>query len=158
MIDVPVPTEVSWRTHEYEHAEREPSWFLGVGGVALILFIFAIWQGSFFFATFIVIAGALVVFLGRRPPQLIDVRVGGAGVSVAGLELGYTKLEGFSFRKRPGRLDELIVYRKRQFSPIVRMFIPDRDVPRARAIMASHIPEVTHDESLIEIFADWLNF
>lgn len=158
MIEVPVPTKVSWRTHEYEHADRELSWFLGVGGAALLLIIFAIWQGNFFFATFIVIATALVVFLGRRPPQLIDVMVDESGISLAGLELEYSTLDSFSFRKRPGRLDELILRRKRQFNPIVRVFIPDRDVLRARAIMVAHIPEVSHNESLIEILADWLNF
>ena len=158
MIEISAPTRVSWRTHEYEHAEREPSWFFGIGGVALVLVAFAIWQKSFFFGLFIVIATLLVMFLGSRPPRLVDITVDGEGVFVAGLELGYGSLESFSFRKRPGRLDELILRRKRQFSPIVRMFIPDREVPNTRAIMAAHIQEVEHDESLIEIVADWLNF
>ena len=158
MIEISPPTRVAWRTHEYEHADREPSWYLGVGSAALLLFIFAVWQGNFFFATFIVIAAALIVFLGRRPPRLVDIMVDEKGVTVADLSLPYASLVAFSFRKRPGRLDELIVRRNRAWAPLVRMFIPDREVPRAREIMARHIPEVEHDESIIEIFADWMNF
>lgn len=150
--------EVSWRAAEYEHIHRTPTWFLWVGGIALLLLLFAIWQKNFFFAMFVVIASILLMSLSRREPDTIDFKVSERGVGVAKHFYEYDEFEHFAIRNRPGALDEIILRRKMLMNPFLRIPADSRTAEKAREILKEKLQEVDHEDSLIEVVAELLGF
>ncbi len=158
----PVPVqplrELVWRAAEYEYIEKGPLWFLGIGFVGLVLAAIALWQRNFFFAVFVVIAASVLVSLGRKRPQVVEFRITDEGVTVGKQFASFERLQDFSFRERPGRLDELTLTRKSVVAPFVRIPIDAHSVEGARKLLAAKLPEVPREASLIDLIAERLGF
>ncbi|MGC9611130.1 MAG: hypothetical protein ABSE68_02840 [Minisyncoccia bacterium] len=151
--------EISWRAPEFEHFKKSPGWYLIVGGAALVLFIIAIWQKNFFFGIFILLAGIMVVSSGNRKPAILDFKLTEKGCEAGrGVFYEYGKLENFSLRNRPGRLDELIIKKKTSFNPFLRIPIDSRTAEKARIFLVQKLDEVEHKDSFLELLIDFLGF
>ena len=111
-------TEISWRAAEYDHFEKGGGWYLSVGGIALILFIIALWQKNFFFGIFILLAGIMAISLGNKKPNVLDFKLTGEGCHFGKEFYSYDNLENFSLRSRLNRLDEIIFKKKSAFNPV----------------------------------------
>lgn len=150
--------EISWRAAEYEHAHRSPNWFLWAGTIALLLLLFAIWQKSFFFAVFVVIASMLVMSFGRREPGIVDFKISDGGIYISKKLYTYDEFEHFAIRKRSGKLDEIVLRRKILMSPFLRILIDSKTAEKAREIMKEKLQEVEHEDSLLEVLSELLGF
>ncbi|MDI6821215.1 MAG: hypothetical protein QMD65_03535 [Patescibacteria group bacterium] len=153
-----IKKEISWRAAEYDYVKKDISWFWIVGGVATALVLVAIWQGNFFFAVFIALAGAVVLFFGRRRPQILDFKINEVEVRIGKIEYKFELFENFSFRKRPMFLDEIVLKKKTAFNPYVKIPIDSKLAEEVKSVLLEKLPEVEYQESLIEIFSDWLGF
>lgn len=154
-------TEISWRAAEYDHFEKSPGWYAAVGGTALILFIIALWQKNFFFGIFVLLAGIMVIFLSNRKPSVLEYKFTEKGFEIGhghGIFYEYDKLDNFSLRSRPGRLDELILKRKITVNPFVRVPIDDRTAEKVRLFLVQKLPEVEHHDSMMDVLTDLLGF
>lgn len=150
---------ITWRAAEYEYSGKSVVWYVIVGTATALLTLSALWQHNFFFAVFILIAGAMLIVLGRKHPRVMDFTVNDKGVSIGKLQFyEYDDLEGFAIRNRPNRLDELVIKRKTSFSPFVKIPIDSKLAPQAKAILTSHIKEIEYNESLIDTLADLFGF
>lgn len=150
--------EIVWKSPEFEHNQKHPFWFLTVALAALILFIIALWQASYFFAIFIILATGLIFFHGQQEPRLRECRVSERGIRVGGRQFVYADFESFSVFDRPGRIDELILRRKIVFNPFIHIPIDARFVPSVREMLQKRLPETPHEESLLDAFVDWFGF
>lgn len=150
--------EIVWKSPEFEHNEKNPLWFLTVLVAALILFVIALWQASYFFAVFIILATGLIFFHGRQLPQLRECRVSERGIKIGGRQFVYADLENFSIFDRPGRIDELILRRKVLFNPLVHVAIDARFVPGVREMLLKRLPEIPHEDTVLDAFVDWFGF
>ncbi len=150
---------ISWRAAEYEHIERSPLWYLVVGGASLILSVFSLVGGNFFFAVFIILAFVMLIMLGRNKPRTLDYRLTDEGVGVGPkIFYHYDALEGFAVNDRPGRLDEIILKKKSVFNPYLKLPVDGKTAALAQKMLSEKLPVIDHQESLIDIFADWLGF
>jgi len=150
---------LSWRAAEYHFAEKSVFWFGSISGVTIVLMLIALWQKNFFFAVFITVAGVMLMFFGRNRPAIHDFRIDDEGVGVGERDFyEYDKLQGFSMLQRSGRLDEIILLRDAAISPHLRIPIDSKSAVKAREILEKRIPELEHEESLIDILSDWLGF
>ena len=150
--------EIKWSAPEHEHIEREPKWFFGVGIFALALVIFAIWQKNFFFAFFIVLASILTMFFARRPPKHTNFKIDEKGMTIGNRFYGFRDFEEFAYRDLPGHRDEIILKRKIFFNPIIKIPIDSRTAKGVLEILRGRVKEVDHEETLMELFSDWLGF
>jgi hypothetical protein len=150
------PEELSWSAAEHEYTEKDITWYLAIGGLALLLLIIAIWQGNYFFAVFVVLAGIVLANFGKRRPKVFEFRVTGEGVGIGEKFLAFDQLESFMLRERQGSLHELIVKQKTYVNPYLRIPVDGETAERARALLAAKLPEEEYQVSLLDVFADWL--
>ncbi|MDI6734568.1 MAG: hypothetical protein QMD50_03765 [Patescibacteria group bacterium] len=151
-------SEISWRAAEYDFIQKDVSWYWIVIGVAAALILIAIWQKNVFFAIFIAIATMVVIFFGRRRPQILDFKISEEEIIIGKLHHKFDVFENFSLRKRPGRLDEIVLKKKKTFNPFLKIPIDSTLAQDARVLLLDKLPEVEYSESLVEIFSDWMGF
>jgi hypothetical protein len=149
--------EISWRAAEHEHVPKTGNWYLLMGAVALGLIIFSLWQKNFFFAVFIILASVMIFTMSRRKPQVFEFRLNEHGIAIGNrIAYDYDRLQDFSIRNRPGRLDELIIRRKTAMNPEVRMLVDAKTMVKIQEFLKDRLPEVKHEESLIDLFREVL--
>jgi len=154
----PQPREVAWRAAEYEYVEKTVLWYVGVGAAVLIIALIGLWQRNFFFVVFIAVAAAVIITLGRKRPQVVEFRVSEEGVAVGRQFFPYERLQNFSLSERPGRLDELVLTKKTVVAPLLKIAVDGKVGEQVRGILNEKLPEVEHQESLVDIIAEWLGF
>ncbi len=150
------PAELSWSAAEHEYTEKDAAWYLTVGGLAFLLLVIALWQGNYFFAVFVVIAGAVLVNFGKRRPKVFEFKVTSEGVGVGEKFITFDRLESFMIRKRAHALHELIVKQRAYVNPYLRIPLDGETAQRARELLSEKLPEEEYQESLLDVFADWL--
>ncbi len=151
--------ELAWRAAEYQYVEKDTTWYFIIVAAALILTILSLIQKNFFFAVFVIIAAAMIIFFARRKPQVVDFRITEKGVAIGeNAFYDYDRLEGFAIVKKPNRLDEIVVKRKAVVNPYVKIPVDSENRRRAEEILKIHLPEVTYEESLLDIVSDWFGF
>lgn len=150
------PEELSWSAAEHEFVYKNATWYLAVGGLALILVIIALWQSNYFFAIFVIIAAVVLASFGKRRPKVFEFRVTEEGVGVGEKFYAFEQLESFMAREREGSLHELIVKQKTYVNPYVRIPVDSETAKRAYVLLAAKLPEEEYQASLLDVFADWL--
>ncbi len=150
--------EISWRAAEFNYTKKAPLWFFVVGAVSLFLFLFSFLRGNFFFAVFLAIAGVIVIFLGNRRPRVIDFGIGEEGVFIEDSSFTFDSLSGFAFQNKPGKLDEIVLKKKTDFNPYLKLPIDSKTAEKVRPLLESKLPEIEYEESLIDILAERLGF
>lgn len=149
---------ISWRAAEYEHTEKDAGWYFSIGAVSLILVVAALWQKNFFFAVFIAIAAAMVIFLGRRRPEVLNFKITAEGAHIGKTFLPFENLDSFAMRNRPGHLDEIVLKKKTTVNPFIRLPIDSKLAGDAHHFLGTRLPEVEYKESLVDTFSEWFGF
>jgi len=150
--------EITWHAPEHEHAGHEQNWFIGLGIFSIILILFAIWQKSFFFAFFIVLSTILMMFFAHNEPDHTEFKIDEKGLTIGDKFYNFRDFEEFAYRDFPGRRDELVLKRKIFFNPIIKIPIDERIAKGVLEILRSRVTEIEHEETLVELFSDWLGF
>jgi hypothetical protein len=153
-----VPREISWRAAEYEFVEKNVVWYVGIGLVGFVLIVVALWQRNFFFAVFIAIAAIVLIAMGRKRPPVVEFRVNEEGVKVGKQFSPFEQFQNFSLRERPGRLHELVLTKKTLVAPFVKIPVDGRAAQEVEELLKTKLPEVEHQDSFIDIIAEWLGF
>ena len=150
---------VIWRAAEFERHERTGAWYVSVVGVALVLVVIALIQHNFFFALFIMLAAGVLVLFSNRKPHIVEFRIDDEGVLVGSSRYHYEDIDFFWMRERPGRLDEIVIKRKAVLNPLLKITADTHTAKSARLKLLEKLPEMGEDqESLFDIFTDWLGF
>ena len=153
------PEAINWRAAEYQYVQKDVGWYLLVGLVALVLIILSLLWGNFFFAVFILIAAATIMFFAKRRPRVFNFKITDKGVAIGeNIFYDYEHLDGFAVRERPEKLDEIILKRKSVLNPYVKVPIDSVLAGKAKNVLAGKLPAVEYEESLIEIVAEWFGF
>lgn len=151
--------EVSWRAAEFRYFEKSRSWYMWIIGAAALIFLIAVWQNNFFFAVFIAIAAALLVFMGKKKPRIIDFKINEDGVYIGSDAFyDYDSLKWFAIRTRPGSLDEIVIRRDATVNPIVKIQADSKVTPEAREILKEKLEEVEYKESVIDALSEYFRF
>ncbi len=146
---------LSWRAAEYERVQKPTSWYTSIGGGAIVVAIIAFWSGNLFFGIFILCAAGLLMFLSGRHPQILEFEISDAGVEIKDkMKLPFESLRDFSIRSRQYSLDELILRKKTNINPYVRIPIDSALAEKARVLLRGKISEVEYEESIIDLLSD----
>ncbi len=152
-------TSIEWRAAEYEHSEKTTSWFVWVTTVSVAIAVFAFIKGNFFFGTFALVAGGMIIMFARRRPHVFDFKISEKGVFIGTIKtFTYDQIESFSMRSRFGHLDEVVLKRKTIINPTIHIPIDSELAERAREILGVKLPEEEHDESIVDILFDYIGF
>lgn len=151
--------EITWRAAEYEYVKKDAAWYWMVITLVVVLALIAMWQKNFFFFVFLVLSGIVVLFFGRRRPRILTFRVGDEGVGIGRrIFHRYDRLDGFCLRDRPHGLDEIILKKKTLVSPYVRVPLDAALARKVEKVLGDNLSKIEYEESLMDVFAEWLGF
>ncbi len=151
--------EISWRAAEYQYVEKDVSWYWIIIIIASILVLISLFRDNFFFAVFIAIAAVTLIFFGRRKPQIFDFKINDKGVAIGDkIFYDYERLEGFVIRKRPERLDEIVLKKKGAINPYIKIPVDSKLAPKVKGFLEKKLPEIEYQDSLIDIISEWFGF
>lgn len=147
-----------WKAAEYEYREKTPGWFLAVGAISVVLLVIALLQKNFFFAVFIIFAAVIVMVFGKRRPAILEFYLDDEEIGVGKASFKYNELDGFSVRRRPGHLNEIVLKKKTVVSPFLRIPIDSKLAAEAEQLLGEKLPQTEYQESLVDVFAEWFGF
>lgn len=154
-----MPRSINWKAAEFHYLEKDYLWYVGVIFVGVLLLGFAVWQKSYFFGIFVLIATTLVIEFGKRRPRVLEYDLGEKGISIDGaLYAHYEDLKSFYIRKRLGFLDEIVFQKSSRINPFIHLPIDEDLAVKARAHLLRYLPENPHEETLVEIIAERIGF
>ncbi len=161
MIPPQLPPQIRWMAPEFRYHEKESTWNSGVVIVAILLIAFALWQRNFLFAVFIVIATALLIYWGHRKPESIEFLFDEKGLMVRGNRSDYKDMDGFTVRineQEDNKWNELVLRVKSRFTQHMFIFIPKSETEQIRNFLSKYISEIEHEDSFVDVLADFLKF
>lgn len=161
MKEEPSPKEekimesISWRAAEYERIQKPLSWYVSIIGGTLAIALIAFWSGNVFFGVFILSAGGLLLFFSGRHPQILEFSISQEGIEIEEkMKIPFEAIHSFSMRSRPHALDELIIKKKTNVNPYIRIPIDNTLAEKVRTLLRHKISEVEYEESIIDLISD----
>ena len=153
--------EIRWSAPEFHYYQKDVSWYWLVLLITVIIVGFALWQGNFLFAVFIIMASVLTLIWGKRTPKTIDFILSGRGLDIGGKKLyTYDSFNGFAIIPNDDEpeLSELIFKTKKQVNPWLRVIIATQRADDVKNLLSKFIPEIEYQESLSDRISKFLRF
>jgi hypothetical protein len=155
--DFPAP-HLSWLAFEHEYRPRSQFWFIGVGGIAVVLIILGVLTRSYFFVAFVALAFPFLVFFAKRPPREFEFAVFREGIEAGGKFHPLSDVESFWIFDYGGGRREISLEMKRGIWAFLRFPLGDTDPSKVRLILRSLLPEKEHEVSMTDAVARLLGF
>jgi hypothetical protein len=161
LIRAKLPKDIRWQGPEFHYFEKDDAWNKGIFVFAALLIVFAIWQRNWLFGIFILIATWLIIYMGHRKPDTVEFLFDEKGFTVHGKLRMYKDIEGFAIQINEAEnipWNRLILRMKARVIPHLIILIPKAGTEQIRTFLTEYLPEVEHDDSLIDLLADFLRF
>ena len=155
---------MNWSALEYEEKERNTDWFWALGVIVVAVSTTAIIFGNYFFAIFIIIAGALLGFFAIKKPDVVFYELNNKGLKIRDRIYLYEKMKAFWVQKSltdDGKVmpPALFIRSERLLVPIFSVPIEESSVVKIHNIMIAHdVPEEEMKEHVSEKMMEALGF
>jgi len=149
---------LEWITPEFEHQEKNKSWFLISGLIAAGLFLWAIFTKNFLFALLIVLGYFSLSVHAVKKPKEIKVMITPRGVKIDRVLYEYDSLKSFWIFYDPPRTRELSLKSRKRIMPYIKIPLGEMNPVKVRQTLIKYIPERKQDESLIDNLAKNLKY
>ena len=153
-----LPKQIEWEAPEYDHFEKDANWFWTIGGAALGLVLIAILLKNFLFAIIILLGAFTVMLYGARLPSLIYFALTPKGLRVKDRLYPYNYLRSFWISDEHAKRKIIIESDRLLLPHLIILLPPEIDDVEAREYLLQYLPEVQHEESLIDLLTDYLGF
>ncbi len=136
--------KLQWSALEYEDKEKNSDWFWALGVIVFASSAAAVIYGNYFFATLIVLSGALLGFLATKKPALVSYELNSKGFLVDTSLYPYENIKSFWVQRaasEPEKLKPMLFIKSERFfmpvilAPIeeergneIRVFLLDKNV------------------------------
>lgn len=151
---------IEWQAPEFEHQQKDVSWYWLSLIIGIILLAVSIWQKNFLFTVFIVIAWLVVVYLAGRNPTIWNFKLSEKGIEInlpnndpASTKFyPYGEIEGFDIH------GELILKLKKRFSSYLKINFPAEEEKKIKDFLEKYIAKKDYSESLTDSFSKLIKF
>lgn len=139
---------IRWVNYEYNFKEKTVDWFWAVGISTLSAVIISVIFENYFFAIFIVLAIITMIFISKKPPNVIDFEINKDGIILGKQKYPYSSLEGFCIINRNYETPKLLIKSQRPIAPILIINVEtDSTNPEdIRNFLLKYLPE----ENIVE--------
>ncbi|MBI2591161.1 MAG: hypothetical protein HYW34_00590 [Candidatus Brennerbacteria bacterium] len=150
---------VEWDAPEFFHRPKTVSWYWLSVIAAIIILVFAWWQKNIFFGFFIIIAEVMLIYFAGQEPRVLKFSINERGVAIDNYkEYSYDALEDFSIRRKNEEFSELIIKTKSHLNRHLKILIQEKSAGAAKEILSKHLPEVEHEDSLLDALHELSGF
>ncbi len=152
--------DLHWEAPEFEHHEKDVSWFWGSIILAIIVLAIAVWQRNFLFGFFVVIAEILILVWSGREPAILNFELSEKGLTING-ENRYTLSEIEAWSIAPDEEAEFRAVKMqvaRRFPSSIRVLVTAQILPQVKALLGARLNESEYEETLTETIAKFFRF
>ncbi|MDO8183646.1 MAG: hypothetical protein Q7T49_01500, partial [bacterium] len=107
-------------------------------------------------AIIIVLGGVTLIHYQHRGPELLDFELTDTGVKAGKTFYPYDNLDSFWVADKQPKV-KLLLESKRTIMPIIDLPLDGADLVAVKTFLARHLKQEKHEESVINLMADWLN-
>lgn len=148
----------SWETPEHESRPKPNGWTATVIALAAVFAIFGIITENPLFSVIVALAAFLVIVYGKRPAEILAVRVADDGIAVNGKFHSWDAFSSFWALVEPDGRRELRLRGSSWLFPFLTVPLGTQDPETLRRFVAEHLPEREDRPSLAEVIAERLGF
>lgn len=148
----------TWEAAEFENREKPRSWYLTLAAVAGALMALALWRQDYFAAALLAIAAGVVWLFAKQEPRLLRFAITSRGVQAGPRLYLFDDLISFWIFYDPPHRKELSLRSKHLLMPYVRMALGDADPVALREHLLRFLPELKHQESVVDAFSRRIGF
>lgn len=151
------PSEISWTAPEFESLDRGALWYLISLLIALALLGFSLWQGNFLFAVFVVVVEVVLLFFSQDNPREVSFKVSNSGLFIDKGITPWSSFHSFSISASDSEgFQDLVFQKEKSVSLDLKVRVKEADVDKIRNFLHNYLPEVEHQDSLIDSLAKLL--
>lgn len=149
-----------WEALEHEHIERSADWYWALWIIVISIAITAIILDNTLLAVFILLSAAALCMMSAKRPRVIVCEINEHGVLFSKNLYPFSSIESFWVEDRSeyGRHSRLLLKSKAALAALV--IIPTGAVAteEIRELLLPHLPEEELQESLPQMFMEYLGF
>jgi hypothetical protein len=150
---------IIWRAAEYEYHQKTKGWYYSVIAITLIITILSLIQKNFFFFLFVVIAGLMIVTLGKRKPKIVDFYVGKDEIRIEGdIIYNYKNIEWFSILENKDSLNEIVLKTDSHINPIIKLRADSKTTEKVKSVLDEKLEEKDYEPSMSDLISEILHF
>ncbi len=144
--------EITWQAPEFEYRDKSILWYWGTILAAVLILGVAIWQKSFLFGSFVVVAEVLILFWGNKQPRMVEFKMTEKGLTVSGGKFySYADMKSFAVDDDPDSYWKVFFFDfKKKLKLNLRIMAPAEKLHQIRETIKSVVPLVEMEHSLID--------
>ena len=149
---------IKWSAPEFEHYQKSKSWFMITGGIAGLLFLWALFTKNFIFALLIALAYFTIAVYSVKRPKKINLAITPKGIKIEKTLYEFENLKSFWLFYNPPETRELSLRSKKTVMPYIKIPLGEQNPVEVRQVLIKYLPERKHKESLIDNLARQIKF
>lgn len=153
------PIKIEWMAHEHHHQNRSNDWYWGIGIIAILLAVLAIYFGNIVLAMFIVLAGFTSILQAHAKPKVIKYSITRKGIKAGESSFPFSTLESFWVIDED--VDDKIILRSTKFMMpfiVLPYDSTNTDPEEIRDYLLEYIDEEEMQEPFMQIVLEKLGF
>jgi len=147
-----------WQALEFDKTEKNKSWFILPGIIAIILGIIALLIDNILLLILILLGFFNFYIYAKKAPRTITFKINEKGVEIDGKLHEFENLRSFWVFYNPPEEKELSLRSKKTFFPYIRIPLAEQNPNEIRKYLLRFLPEKRHKESLIDIWMRRIGF
>jgi hypothetical protein len=141
----------SWEAPEYEHSEKPPKWYWIMGGILLVIIVYAIVTNSILMAITFILIGMLGYIYAERQPRIIQMKITPDGIKVDDYFYDYDNIRSFwIFYEVEEEIRILSLHSKKTFLPYIHIPIGNANPIKIRETLLQYLPEIKQELTAID--------
>lgn len=143
---------LEWSAREYEPHPYNQGRYLVLGAIAALLIILGVFQQSYFFVVFILMASLVFWLYERKEAELITFIINEDGIMAGKKQYLFRDCKSFWIFNSPAA-KELSIERKKALSSRINIPLGDVNQEKLREVLGRFIPEEEHEDYVIDQIA-----
>jgi len=152
--------DIRWQAPEYEHYEKTPDWYWGLGLIAAALIALALYLDNLLFAFVIAIGAFAVALYAARKPLTVEYSFTDRGLKIENTLYPYQTLQRFWFEETAdGERRTLLLESNKPLTPLISIPVgTDVGTRELRELLLKYLPEEEIAEPASQRIMEWFRF
>lgn len=147
-----------WQAYEYVYQEKTADWYWALWIIVVAIAATSVLLDNAMLAILIVVAGAALTILSKRPARIVEFEINEKGVVGHGSLYLHNSLESFWVQQLGEREPRLLIKSSKTLMPLIVLPLGDVTIDEARHAMLQYVQEEELSESLTQMILEYLGF
>ena len=147
----------SWNVREFERRDRSLVWYVGLGLIAVVLLIYAVYANNFLFIVIILLSGFVFYLQHKSGVSRVEFNITSRGIKLGTKTYYYKDIGKFWIIYDPPEVKKLYFVFKSSLTPRLMIQLKNQNPLTIREILLQFLEEdlEKEEEPISESFAKW---